>query len=357
MLLGASWEIAVENLRILTLLYSCLTVVVIRDILDFFDIKLSIKNLLTALISFFPTLTWFAGSLSSDSLALLFSCLIIKHTLLWNQRRTRKQIVLLALAIGLGMLTKLNCGLLAVGTALIFLFALVDSLKKREGNFKKYLGQFLLFGIICVPLGLWWVLRCKVLFDMPINYVPILGEASPQYIGTATVWQRLGLPTLQQLSYAKMKFDPTLDTNIWLSLFRTALFDEKAVLEFPTRAASALGFGLFCGMIALAVLMNFLYFWVLADKNSTLKKEYKWYTAVLYALLLLSYLKFCFDYPYICTMNFRYIACTILFPCIGTGVYFNHSKPSITLQKVIYLGITCVSFLSVLVYWRYCVSL
>lgn len=60
------------------------------------------------------------------------------------------------------------------------------------------LGQFAIFGVVCVPLGLWWQVYNFILYQMPLSYVPMLSLKDAQYIGDYSIWERLFDPSLEQ---------------------------------------------------------------------------------------------------------------------------------------------------------------
>ena len=60
--------------------------------------------------------------------------------------------------MGLGMITKLTVGLLAPAMAAVFLTVLI----KKRAEWKKLIPQFIVFGVICVPIGLSWTIRNAV---------------------------------------------------------------------------------------------------------------------------------------------------------------------------------------------------
>lgn len=61
----------------------------------------------------------------------------------------------ISLCVGLGMMTKLSVWMVAPAIAFVFLYVFFKNLK----DFKKYLVQFLCFGVVCAPLALWWQVR------------------------------------------------------------------------------------------------------------------------------------------------------------------------------------------------------
>ena len=74
-----------------------------------------------------PYMIFLAGSINNDMLSILFMLLTMLYTLRWSQKPCFKNIVILALSIGLGMSTKLSVAYLAPATALVFLWKLLHT--------------------------------------------------------------------------------------------------------------------------------------------------------------------------------------------------------------------------------------
>lgn len=320
-MLGFNYELCMENLQILTLFYGSVSTYFVYRILQEFKIKESNLLILTGVLIFHPVFTVLSASLNNDCLAVLFSLSTLLYTVRWYKKQSISRILLIALSISLGMLTKTSVGLLAPGVGIVFLMVMV---RKRD-QWIKICRQFLAFGVLCIPIGMAWVVRLRMLYQIPFTYVPMLGEIDQyQYVGNYGVWERLGIPGAESMSHAWNKWNPGAEHNIWAELFRSALFDEKAFQMTGTLYEWFAVILLITSILA-AVLMNVILIRVLIQKRS-MDGALKGMIVAGYAVLLISYIKFCFQYPFICTMNFRYIVVTILFPAIGTGIWLEKSK-------------------------------
>lgn len=320
-MLGCSYELCMENLQILTLFYGTVSTYLVYRILQEFKIKESNLLILTGVTIFHPVFTLLSASLNNDCLAVLFSLSTLLFTIRWYKKQSFSRILLIALSISLGMLTKTSVGLLAPGVGIVFLMVLVS---KRD-QWKKISCQFLAFGFVSIPIGMAWVVRLRILYQIPFTYVPMLGEIDQyQYVGDYRLWERLKIPGAESLVHPWNNWNPVTEHNIWAELFRSALFDEKAFQMTGNLYEIFAVILLFTSILA-AVLMNILLILVLFQKGS-MDGALKGMIVLGYAVLLISYIKFCFQYPFICTMNFRYIVLTILFPTIGTGMWLEKNK-------------------------------
>lgn len=299
-----------ENLQILTLIFVsvgiCVTVKILEELFE----KDRYLLYTAAFLSFFPFFTILSGTLNNDALAFLCSMTAVLYAIRWYRDQSVKNIVLIAVSLGFGMFTKLNVGLLSFPIGFLFLYALV----KRRKEAGKMILQFGLVGLICVPLGLFWPIRNYMRFGMPMNYIPDL-KSKRQYVGNFSIFQRIGIPSWENLSSPFLSFAPGQEHNIWTQLVKTALFDEvPRPGEMPVfRMCAQMLFWLGLLGAACAVVS-----WIrtLLDRNS-MASERKAFFTIQFLSMLIGYVPFCFSYPYICTMNFRYIIPLLLLPCLS----------------------------------------
>lgn len=351
--LGIEWNQAAENLQILTLLYSSLSVVVFEKILDEFAIKDKVKNLILCFFGTFPMLIWLSGNLTTDSLVLLFALCIMLYTIRWYKKRDMKTIVILALCIGCGMITKISLGFFAISVGAIFILGFVEAIRKDKTAVKKCILQYAVFLLICAPIGLSWSVRNSVRFDLEPNYVQNLGENSGQYIGNADLVDRIGIPSLAQMSYAKMCFDTEIDTNIWMSIFRTAIYDEWYAINIDGEVAENIGIATVFVNIFLGIFMFVLFLIMLVRKSEVWKLDGKLFFSLTYLVYFISYIKFCFDYPQICTMNFRYITFMAVIPMLGAGLFLTEKENKVCM-KILTFACFLANGMAALLYLKFC---
>ena len=293
-----------EWLQVPTLVYSCLIVLVTWNLVKELRIPESRQWVVLAIVSLHPTLIYMAGSLNNDGLALLFQFSVIWLVVRWYNNKTTANIIWIALAISLGMLTKLSASLMAIPTALVFLYVLAMEWKSERAFPIKRFIQYAIFGIVCVPLGMSWAVRCKIRFDMPLAYVNKLPEDSWQYIGNYTLWQRFGIPNpltlVDNLTHGSIGYG----YNMWVQMFRTAALGEMDLSELPlTQKVLSMLLILVTGIVAALAFVAFIRF--LGTK--TYDFAIKWFLIIIYLVQVISFVRFCYGYPHQCTMNFRYM--------------------------------------------------
>lgn len=348
-LLGLGYEACAENLQILTLFWSSMTIFVMYRILQEFSLKKRVFCLTFGILALHPIFAILSLSLNNDCLATLFSATAILYTIRWYKNHRMQYLFCIAITVGLGMMTKVSVGLIAPAIALVFLAVLI----KERKEWKRLIIQFSGFGLVCIPLGLAWPIRQKILFDLPFNYVQPLNKADMwQYVGDYGVWQRLKPSISSVLQHPWYTGLPENQHQIWQEMFRTSLLDEWT-FQLPQGNYISLAKVLMLLGIVLGLVTTMLFLRVLFQKGS-MDGIMKMMCAVCYGSLLLFFVKFCFDYPYICTMNFRYIVITLLFPVLGTGIWMSEKHKKHPGTVVVQVGQILFIVLSLAFLLSYC---
>lgn len=320
--------IIAEWLQIPTCVYSIILLFAVLGIIKELGLGKVAGTAIMAVTAFHPNLIFMAGSINNDGLSFMFQFLAIYLTIKWiNQissgcnKSSLKTLIWLALAISLGMLAKLSTALIAVPVAFVFLYAFIKAWKDSKAFPGKLFGHFVIFGLICIPIGLCWSIRCYIRFNMPMNYIYELPKDSWQYIGDHSLMERFFIPNpvtlISNLSHGSIG----LGENMWIQLFRTAALGECDLSDFSLIAKLLLMLMMAVNIVVAGI--AFIYF----IKNIiSLKKDFSSNTFVhkafflsVYVVIFASYVSFCYKYPHECTMNFRYIVPTILIPAIAWG--------------------------------------
>lgn len=323
-LLGFGTAAAIENVQLLTLFYSCATVILGYRILRALHFDGPALALPFAILCFHPTLILLSGSINNDMLCITLSFAAILYAIRWYQNASVKNILLLGASLGLAMMAKSSGALVAPAVAVLFLIKLIKSKGKRG----KLWGQFGLFLLVCAPLGLWWTVYSKLRFGVSPGSISSLTPDNPQYLGAYSTLQRFFGIDWQHLSifenwgWSNKAFEYNLFTTIW----KSSVFDEFTF--FTSGSGLAFANLLFWGniLLSLAALVCMIYTAVSAAKGSSPLQSgtvsYRsavLFFAVLYLTYLIFYIWFCFSQPYACTQSFRYIFPTVLAGAVGMG--------------------------------------
>lgn len=317
--LGVAENLAFENLQVLTLLYSCLCMVVTYKILKILDIKGSGLFIGLAFMVFHPATVVMAGSVNNDMLTILFMCLIILGSLTWIREKNLKNLIKLALYIGFGMITKLNSAVLAIPLALVFLMHFISVIRSRQkADIIKWIKNYCIFGIVVAPIGLSWIVRNLIRFEEKPG-VPVPGETSPMYTAGYSLWSRLGIPSLAdwRIEFPFHPISARACSNTWVIMLHTSLFAE----EYPTDLPDILL--ILCQItFVLAIIFSIatavLLIVVLLKKKTLL--EDKVFLLVGYVVMLISFAAFVIIYPYTCSSDFRYVAICLVYIAIALGL-------------------------------------
>lgn len=317
--LGISESLAFENLQILTLLYSCLSMVVTCRILKILGIRGNGLLIGLAFAIFHPACVVMAGSVNNDMLTILFMCLIILGSLQWIREKTFKNLIILAFYIGFGMITKLNSAVLALPLALVFLMHFVSVLKSRnKEEILKWVKNYCIFGMTAALTGLGWIVRNLIRFGEKPG-VPVPGETSPMYTAAYSLWSRLGIPAFRdwRMEFPFHPISAKACNNTWVIMLHTSLFAEEYPTDLPDillilcqiAFVLAIIFSIATAILLVAVLLN----------KKTLTED-KVFLLTGYVVMLLSFAAFVIIYPYTCSSDFRYVAVCLVYIAIALGL-------------------------------------
>ncbi len=312
-LVGMSWNRATEALQFLTLFCSMTCLLTVCRIGQALGLKKAGVRIATLLAACHPVFFFLTGSVNNDIMSIAFALGAILWTIRWYQAPSFRRILAIALCIGLGMMTKLSVAMVAPAIALVFLAKLLEERKKPAHT----LAQYGVFAAVCCPLGLWWSIRNLVLYHMPISYIPDLGGASSyQYNGDHSVFARLFGWDFGSVFVRWGK--PYYDYRPIPGLLKTALFDEKNLTDY-SKAVQVPCVILFYLSALLAVLTVVSLIRFICRKKDGQPLPIRVLFCGLYLLLFFSYLQLCFQYPYTCTMNARYVVPLIALGCVLIG--------------------------------------
>lgn len=330
-LLGIKTAGMEELLQCLPLFYTSATIVYLNKI----GIKLGLSEkgrmLGVGFAAFLPYSIMQAAALNNDALMILLDVMFVYYLICWYQESTWSGIILMAVTIGGAMMTKFSGVLLAPAAAVIML----AKVWKERKELSLYIKQLLLFVLISFPLGLWHPLYNYLKFELPLGYVPQLSDTMDQYIGYFSGEQRLfGLSEqFEVICLQWSRYEPGVSYNIPVSMIKFAVFGEGTwlyngpTMQFIGTAMFWLVFVLFAVMFAGCIL------WLLKKDG---KGIYKLFFGLSIFTVFSFYVKFCLDYPHICTMNVRYVLVGIYmaFLAMAAGLTAQNEKKTKSLKCI-----------------------
>ncbi len=334
--IGIAFDTAAENLQILTLFYSMVTLYASYRILKELNVSGTPLYASLCLLGFHPTFFLFSGSINNDCLSVMFAFLAVWAAIVWWKKPSFGKIALLALCIGCSMLSKLATGIIAPAVAFLFLHRLMTAKGGRAKGMM--IAQFAVFGVICFPLGIGWQVRNYVLFDVPMTYVPKLSERADQYLGGYTTSERFfdwkSLTDFGVYPSRVGKDDAQyFEHCIPLTVLKTALFGEysvwkrKDLFDVVSRTMFWAQLGIVVSTLAGMVYGGFKLFASKCRKafyeEFSMSRVLMAFFGIYWISMMASYVPFCFEYPHFCSMDFRYIVPTLLTGVVFFSVLYN----------------------------------
>lgn len=302
-----------ESIQVLTLFYMCTLMIMIYFICK--ELYLSKKaTLITMLIvSFHPIFTLLSGSINNDALSTMFTAVALYIAIIWFKQPKMSSILLLALSIGLGMAAKLSAGLVAPGIGIMMLYkAWID-----RNNIKKYVLQFIAFGIVVFPIGLWWSVRNMIRFNMPINYIPEVGDQLVHPDMFSRILDIRMTSVYPELLNNGSSYD---EYNVILAMIKTSLFGE-ANFSGLSRWIAPFAIILFVTYVIIMILEIVAMVRVIANREGAMKLEHKLLLGVSVIVILAGYFSFALSYNNFSAQDFRYGALSCAIMAIFLGVW------------------------------------
>ena len=328
----------VDAAKIISCFASCATLFLMESLCELCSLKEKGKIAALCIVAFLPAFYLTGGRVNPDALASLFMVLSLMYTFYWYRTPSWKNTLCLALIYGLGVMTKISCGVLAIFTLCIFLYKLYEEIKNKKAV--NLIPKYAVFGLISLPIGLWYSIRNYLLFGQPLGYVMELSVNSDIYTGKNSIVQRLfsiDLPNLFSSVYA----DSWSDYNAPVYYLKSAMFGEfKYVVPvlIPVMLVFA-AFALSCFTAVAAVRP-------LSRKNTDRKQIAM---SVVFIIYYLSSLWFYSRYPFGCSMDFRYMTFMAIPAGILLGKFFEQ-RMSVKIKPVFYAFLWSFAFFSCVMY-------
>lgn len=349
LILGVQYELAFENVQVLTLLYFGITMIFAqKSLLKMNEIvsgdsESSINIPALALIFFHPGLVYMSASTNNDMITMVLESVFIYLTLCYIKKKDLKTLVGIAFGLGFATIAKMNAAIYACPIGILFLMHFISEIK--AGNVKEWVRNYIIFGLICAPIGVSYTVRNALLFGESPG-VPTPGVDSISYTGMYTYLERFGIPRTLDLNYPFFSPYSRNDYNTWLIMLKTAFFAEVR--------PNVRGLNLFiCQCIMILAVITCIVFSALIIytgikmiKSSNV--ELGVFQLVSFATIVITFIVFVIIYPYTCSGDFRYIP-TIL---ITTSLAMNYTT---RWQKYVGILTTVLLILSNYILFIYCI--
>lgn len=301
----------VDATKLVSCFASCAILLLCASLCEEIHLKSTNKALVLLLLAFSPSFILISGRVNQDALITFFMFSALLYTYRWYHKQSYKNTILLALLFGLGMMTKTSMAVVALFTALIMCIVLWQSISHHDSqNVRSLLLKLGCFGVISLPLGLWYPIRNYMLFKQPLNYVLRIPEDSRIFCGNESFFQRFIKIDFANLVAAPFAY-PWNDFNYPVYIMKSSVFGEF-VFDIPLWIPTILLF-----LNILLITCSLWAFYCLVRSKKLLMSPITLGTIGIWLLVVISNIYFNITYPYGCTMDFRYMLLTFI-----TGALF-----------------------------------
>ncbi|MCR5673887.1 MAG: glycosyltransferase family 39 protein [Lachnospiraceae bacterium] len=308
-----------KNVQILPLTYMCLMMLIVYLICR--QLNMRKRGTLAAMlvVSFHPIFILMSGSINNDALSVMLTVLAIYVAILWYLYPTTLKAVALALAIGFAMMAKLSSALIAPPVAVLMIYKIMQDTGKLKDKQKviSYVLELIVFAVIVFPLGLWWTIRNKLLFDMPANYIPPVGEAVEKFGFVPTF---ADIRTASPFLYMKNNGFAYDEYNLILATVKSSLFGEGDFANMSP-ALSVIGWMLLGISVVIILIQMIAAVRICCNKEAGPDKGIKLFLACTVAVFTAGYIAFALSGKNLSAMNPRYCAAIFTVLPVFTGIY------------------------------------
>ena len=335
-----SAKIQVEALQLLPLIYSSITLVFIKKIMNQLEFSSNIQSILLLFFAFNPLFVILSGCLNNDSLIILFSTLSLYYLIKWYKNSNIKDTIKMSVFIALGGITKSSILVSVLICGIIFIIKLFNYfLKYQENkiNIKKISLHFLLFFVITIPFIMAYPIRNYLLFHQPIFGVKL--AHSYLYIGNHSYFERFRIFT-PALFYSFF-------TNTDFNLFAYSIKSNINFFGNFNNSVFLVAQFILILLLFISIIGNIIIFFT--QKN---KRNYQIFCITTILSWIISVIIFNISLPYSCSMHARYIYILITFLVIQLGFILKSCKHKLIRYLIGYL-IILYSVLSLFILWQH----
>lgn len=342
---SVSLDKSIEGIQIITAIFSSLIMLVAYRIVEEIEIKNIYKIFIIAVMAFHPTLIILAGSINNDILMILLSFYIILYLIKWNDNPNIKNTIILAVITGCSVMTKISGAIMAVPIMYTFIKKIIEIYRTEKDKLLKLFGKFLLFGVISLPLGLWHPIRNLMLFNQKIGWV--LLPADGLYVGQYSFFERFLTISFKEMFGYTYCVIPG-DHNIFSYIVKTSILGE-----FAYNNSIGIYVALFKIINLIIISTTAICIFILLKKIKKISNN-SFVTKILlitFFINIVSYYHFNIQYPYICTMDFRYIVPTIFTGIVTVCMVLNEYIKNNIIKEIIEYTITLFCVLSFVLFF------
>lgn len=333
----------IESLEFLAIIYSILTIWIAYKIMKEIGFEEKQTILPIAILTFHPLFIYLSRLVNTDGLVSLLILISVLYLLRWYQNPSYKNVIILAVAIGLGAMTKTSVIIMAIPLIAVFMKKLNESLDDTK-TVTQILIQGLLFSCLTLPMVFWYPLRNYYKFNQSLfGVVEALDTLKVADNSFRARW------ILNHELFNKVyEIDAS---NVWANLIISTINFSIESNAVPI-VLSMLLRGISLILIAFSMISMFKY-----TKKSD-NKDLLFILIVTYVTWIVGYIYFNVSMPYSCTIHARYIVTAIIIGIIYIGILYNNLKSKnvkyyILSVSVIFMIVSIIMFIYlIIVRWK-----
>lgn len=306
-----------ESMQIIPLIYSIIILFVLYKILKELEIEDKYKIIPMLIFSFYPLFVIMSGSLNNDELVTLFCTICLLYLIKWNKKPDMKNAIIIALAIGFGLMTKTSIAVMIIPAVYIYFKKLAEFVN-NDKSIKTLLFELLFFAIIVGVLGLWFHVYS---FARGLNTIGIIQPYDYLSIAGESIWNRFGIPNLLEIS----------NINIWNYLIYSSI---TYISELKNNF-----YFLIMAILAVILSINSIYYMIKYNSENRL---------LIYTFIAwwVSYFYLNISMPYTCSMHSRYMMLPFFIATFFLGMGLQKEKSKL-LKIQIYISSIILTIMSI----------
>lgn len=296
-------SVKLESMQYVTVMYSIIILISLYKILKELEVDEKYRIIPMLLFGFYPLYIYLAGSINNDELVTMFCILSFLYLVKWEKKQSYKNVVLISIFIGLGLMTKTSAVIMIIPAIYIY-FKKMSEYINEEKSVKKLIYQLIIFSIILIVLGGWFHIING------FKTITIYPPKETLRVTTDNIWDRFGISSLLTAN----KY------NIWnYLLYSSITFETFSSENLIMKVLVVLAFILILNI----VYYSFKYFKQNMLINITILS---WFIFYIYLQISL---------PYECSMHSRYMIVPISLGIITLGKGMQNEKNKIIICQIV----------------------
>ena len=321
-------KILIESLEFLCIFYSVLIIFVCYKILREIGFEEKDTILPISIITFHPLFIFLSRLINTDELLVLLLLLSVLYLIKWYQNPSYKNVLILALVVGLSTMTKTSAIVMALPLVIVFLKKIIME-RKDKGMLVKLFCEAFLFSTITLPMTFWYPIRNYIKFGQKMfGVAEALEELKVEDYSFFARW----IPNHEFFNWLYNKNASNVWSNLIISSINFSLgyINEPYILSIVLRILSVI-------IAGISIFAMFRFY-----KNEE-KKSSLLILLITFVSWIIGYIYFNISMPYSCTMHARYILIAFYISIFYIGIFYKNIKNSNI--KYIVLGLSVLFIL------------